>query len=384
MSDAPLKGSLEEQGVPEVLRPRVRAKRTGVLRFTRRRFVKTVYLSEGRLIFATSNDPDDRLGEMLLRKGRISYRALEASVRAMGGGKRQGTLLVENGSIYSRDLVEGVTEQVQEIVYSLIGWDEGEWEFVPGDLPSREVIVLRMSTADLMMEGIRRLRAWSRIRAGVGGLEQQYVLAPDSATTLAAMSLHKDELGLLAALDGVMSLEDICSAAALPDFAVCRNIFGLWAAGVLERFPQDREPAPDLSHEKTEPHAERMRGASMIHEIERFNEIHRFLFELVSWELRDRASAFFERAFGQVNTEHGPLFEGVAVDSSGELDAFALRSNIVSRELAGYVRGLDRLLEIESELARERLGEKKAAIIQDGILALREQQLKAAAAPRPG
>jgi hypothetical protein len=378
MSDAPLKGSLEERSVPEVLRPRVRAKRTGVLRFARRRFVKTVYLSEGRLIFATSNDPDDRLGEMLLRKGRISYRVLEASVRAMHGGKRQGTLLVENGSIYSRDLVEGVTEQVQEIIYSLFGWDEGDWEFVPGDLPSREVIVLRMSTADLMMEGIRRVRAWSRIRAGVGGLEQHYVLAPDSAITLAAMSLHKDELGLLAALDGVMSLEEICSAAALSDFAVCRSVFGLWAAGVLERYPQDREPAPDVSHEKTEPH-ERLRGASVIREIERFNQIHRFLFELITWELRERASAFFERAFGQVNAEHGPLFEGVAVDSSGELDAFALRSNIVSRELAGYVRGLDRLLEIDSELAREWLGEKKAAIIQDGILALREQQLKAAA-----
>jgi hypothetical protein len=375
VSEPALKGSLEAQGLPELLRPLVRAKRTGVLRFARRRFLKTVYLSEGRVIFATSNDPDDRLGEMLLRKGRISYRALEASVRAMQGGKRQGTLLVENGSIRSRDLVEGVTEQVQEIVYGLFGWDEGEWEFVPGDLPSREVIVLRMSTADLVMEGVRRVRAWSRIRAGVRGLEQQYALAPDSASTLGGMSLHKDELGLLAALDGVMSLEDICSAAPLSDFQVCRTVLGLWATGVLDRVPEDRDPAPDLAHEKTEPHAERLRGASVIHEIERFNEIHRFLFELVSWELRERATGFFERAFGRVNAEHGPLFEGVAVDSSGELDAFALRSNIVSRELAGYVRGLDRLVEIESDLARERLGEKKAGIIMDGILALKEQQL---------
>jgi hypothetical protein len=64
------------------------------------------------------------------------------------------------------------------------------------------------------------------------------------------------------------------------------------------------------------------------------------------------------------------------VDPTGELDAFALRSNIVSGEIGGYLRGLDRLLEIESELCGELLGEKKAAIIQDGILALKEQQLK--------
>jgi hypothetical protein len=96
----------------------------------------------------------------------------------------------------------------------------------------------------------------------------------------------------------------------------------------------------------------------------------------VTWELRERASTFFERAFSQACAEHGPVFEGVAVDSSGELDAFALRSNIVSRELGAYVRGLDRLLAIELELARQRLGEKKAGIIQDGILALKEQQLR--------
>ena len=370
------RGSLESTSVPELLRPLVRARRTGVLRFARRQIVKTVYLSEGRLIFATSTDSDDRLGEMLLRKGRISYRALEQSVRAMQAGKRQGTLLVENGSIRSRDLVQGVTEQVQEISYGLLGWDEGEWEFVPGDLPSREVIVLRMSTADLLMEGIRRIDKWSRIRAGVRGLDQQYALAPDSATALASLTLHKDELALLASLDGVMTLEDICAAARLSDFFVCRTVFGLWAAGVLDRVPQDRESPGTGPHEKTEPHAERLRGASLIHEIERFNEIHRFLFELISWELRGRAAAFFERAFGRASAEHAALFEGVAVDPAGELDAFALRSNIVSGEIGGYLRGLDRLLEIESELCGELLGEKKAAIIQDGILALKEQQLK--------
>lgn len=376
MSDAAQHGSLEQTGIPEVLRSLLRPKRTGVLRFTRRKVVKTVYLSGGRLIFATSTDPDDRLGEMLLRKGRISYRALEQSVRAMHAGKRQGTLLVENGTIRSKDLVEGVTEQVQEIIYSLFAWDEGSWEFVPGDLPSREVIVLRMSTADLVMEGTRRIQAWSRIRAGVHGLEQRYALAPDSSSTLAALTLHRDELALLAALDGVMTLEDICAAARQSDFGVCRTVLGLWATSVLDRIPEDRQTPVEEAREKTEPHAERLRGASVLREIERFNEIHRFLFELVSWELRERAAAFFERAFGQASAEHGALFQGVAVDTAGELDAFALRSNIASGELAGYLRGLDRLLEIEAALAREQLGEKKAAIIQDGILALKEQQLK--------
>ncbi len=369
-------GALEEASFPAVLRPLVRQKRTGPLKVTRGRVLKTVYLSGGRLIFATSTDPEDRLGEMLLRKGLITYRALEDSVRAIRAGKRQGTLLVENGAIRSKDLIEGVMEQVQEIIYGLFLWDEGTYEFVEGDLPSREVIVLRMSTADLVTEGVRRVSRWGRIRAGVGALEQQYALAEDAEGLMSAMALQPDELNLVALLDGVMTVEEICGAAREPDFLVCRRVWGLWAAGLLDRVPQDRKEPSLSGHEGTEPHAERMRGASVIREIERFNELHRFVFELVSYELRERAPEFFERAFVQASAEHPDLFEGVAVDGAGELDFLALRRNIALHDIARYLSGLDRLLELESELARGVLGDRKTAIIQDGLLALKEQQLQ--------
>ena len=174
------RGTLDQVGVPAILRALVRADKTGPLRFTRGRVTKTVYLQGGRLIFATSTDPDDRLGEMLLRKGLIGYRDLEESVKAIRAGKRQGTALVESGSIRSRDLVQGVTEQVQEIVYSLFLWEDGAYEFVEGDLPTREVILLRMPTEDILMEGIRRVERWSRIQAGAGPLEQRYTPSPQS------------------------------------------------------------------------------------------------------------------------------------------------------------------------------------------------------------
>src|SRR5262249_8788067 len=232
-------------------------------------------------------------------------------------------------------------------------------------------------TADLIMEGVRRVTSWSRIRQGAGALEQQYALATDASGVMAAMALQKDEVNLIATLDGSVSLEEICGAARQSDFAVCRSVWGLWAAGVLDRIPQDRQAAAaDRSREKTEPHAERLRGASVGREIDRFNELHRFMFELVSYELRDQAQSFFERAFARATIEQGDLFEGVAVDAGGELDPIALRRNIVTREVAAYVRGLDRLLEIEADLARESLGERKAAIIQDGLLALREAHLQ--------
>jgi hypothetical protein len=237
------------------------------------------------------------------------------------------------------------------------------------------VIVLRMSTANLVLEGVRRIDRWTRIRRGVGGLGQQYMLAADSASTMGDVALAKHEVDLIAALDGVMTLEEICAAAHQSDFKVCRAVWGLWSAGLLDRVPQDAAPA---RKDKTEPHAERMRGAAVGREIDGFNELHRFLFELVSYELRERAPDFFEKAFSRALGEEPMLFEGVSVDAAGELDTFALRRNIVAREIARYLAGLDRLLDIEAELAREVLGERKAAIIHDGLMSLKEQQLQRA------
>ena len=366
------RGTLDPVGVPGILRALVRADGTGPLRFTRGRVIKTVYLQGGRLIFATSNDPDDRLGEMLLRKGLISYRELEESVKAIRAGKRQGTALVESGSIRSRDLVEGVTEQVQEIVYSLFLWEDGAYEFVEGDLPTREVILLRMPTEDILMEGIRRVERWSRIQAGAGTLEQRYALSPEATAILQSMSLSKDELSLVALLDGASTLEEICAASRQSDFVICRAVWGLWVTGVLDRVPQDEVERRTL--EKTQPHAEAA-GTAVAREIDGFNARHRFLYELVTRELRDESVGFFERAFVRVGVEHPGLFDGVAVDAAGELDAIALRRNVLTREIAGYARGLDRLLDVETDLARERLGDRQGAIIRDGLQALREQHL---------
>jgi hypothetical protein len=342
-----------------------------VLRLSRGPITKTIYVSGGRVIFATSTDPDDRLGEMLLTKGVITYRALEESVLSLKAGKRQGTILIESGAIRSRDLISGVTEQVQEIVYSAFRWDLGTYEFVEGDLPSREVIVLRMSTGDLLMEGIRRIQAWSRIRAGVGLLHQRYALSPEYRALLAGLVLEKHELGLIATLAGEATVEEICAANATSDFVVCRAIWGLWAAGVLDKIPEDRRVeaagAPPES-------ADKARVASVGREIELFNEIHRLMFELVSYQLRDGAATFFEQALAQIRSEWGAVFEGVALDGAGSLDAVALRRNIVMGEINAYTRGLGRLLEIEAAQVKTAFGDRKARIIENGLDALREQQ----------
>src|SRR4029453_5912268 len=119
-----------------------------------------------------------------------------------------------------------------------------------------------------------------------------------------------------------MSLGESGAAARQSDFKVCRTVWGLWAAGVLDRVPQDA--APERS-DNTEPHAEPMPAAAVGREIEGFTGLHRFLFELVSYELREKAPDFFERAFSRALHEEPALFEGVSVDAAGGVGSFRPR-----------------------------------------------------------
>src|SRR5215510_1536803 len=86
-----------------------------------------VLVQEGRLVFASSSSPDDRLGELLLRRGRLSLRQFADAGRAVAPGKRLGTVLVEQGILTPKDLIKMVVEHTQEIIYGAFQWTEGQY-----------------------------------------------------------------------------------------------------------------------------------------------------------------------------------------------------------------------------------------------------------------
>ena len=170
-----LEGTIHPTSLPNLLFSVCDTRETGQLLLRQDRLEKSVYLKDGHIIFATSSNRDDRLGHMLLRHGIIGverlYRAADESART---AKRLGTVLVEYGWLEPKILVRGVVQQVQEILFEAFEWSSGEYQLSLGDLPTKEVITLRMNTSELMLAGIRRIRSWYRIAEAVGALDTCY------------------------------------------------------------------------------------------------------------------------------------------------------------------------------------------------------------------
>ncbi len=164
----PLQGRLEDVHFSEILLTISQRKETGVLHVVRYRIEKDIYFQDGRIVFAKSNDRDERLGELVLRSGKIGYRHLDESSKKVVPGLRLGTILVQEGFLKASDLYLGVIQQVEEIVYSIFDWSEGTFAFRNGELPTKEVITLSISTPDIILKGISRVWRWSWVRDWVG------------------------------------------------------------------------------------------------------------------------------------------------------------------------------------------------------------------------
>ncbi|MBD3869303.1 MAG: DUF4388 domain-containing protein [Acidobacteria bacterium] len=224
-------GRLEGISVPDLLWAFSLREKTGTLMVTRNGIKKTVYFQDGRVVFASSSDPDDRLGELLLREKMITLANLEEVLTRLNTGKRIGALLVDAGYLEPDELVNGVLLQVRNIITDLFMWETGEYQFEEGPLETVEVITLGTHTGDIILQGVRRLRSFTMIRRGVGPSRAWYRLSGNHQDVLDSLNMSEGERMLVAELKGDgASVEGLCRQVFLSNFEIYQ---ALWAFKVL-------------------------------------------------------------------------------------------------------------------------------------------------------
>jgi hypothetical protein len=154
-----ISGNIQDTPLPDVLEGLRIMKATGTLVIRPGNAQKSLYLEEGKIIFAASTNVDDRLGEVLVQAGKLSKENLEAALqisKRTAGFKKLGAILVENGFVTPKDLFAGLKLQVKEIIYSIFILDEGSYRF-DKNLPP-DIIPLQINMQELIQEIIQRMR----------------------------------------------------------------------------------------------------------------------------------------------------------------------------------------------------------------------------------
>ncbi|MHB8174367.1 MAG: DUF4388 domain-containing protein, partial [Nitrospirota bacterium] len=102
-----------------------------------------VVFRNGQIIQAATDNLRDTLGNILISKGYVSEdglaRALDAQ-KNMKGAKRLGQILVESGAISQEVLEETIRDQIENMVYSLLAWEDGFFNFDLGNVSASDKI----------------------------------------------------------------------------------------------------------------------------------------------------------------------------------------------------------------------------------------------------
>lgn len=128
--------------------------KSGFLYFEHGKCAKTVYLHAGEVVFATSNQHLDRLGNCMLRAGMITAEQQLEAEQAYKPPAPFGAFLVELGFLSPRELWDGVKHQVAETVRSLFAFSAGTMLFWEGEVRPDNVVRLALPTRRLIAEGL--------------------------------------------------------------------------------------------------------------------------------------------------------------------------------------------------------------------------------------
>lgn len=234
MKGKPISGRLKDHSLAKVLMGLSRGRETGVLAVSSQGVIKKIYLSKGDAVFASSTYEDDRLGEMLIKAGKITVQQYDKSVEMLKKtGKRQGAILVELGYLTPKDLFWGVKFQVKEIIYSLFHLEDGDFEFTPGPLPAHEVITLKMSMGNLIYEGVKRIENWTRIRREMPDTDAVLKLSDDPMSLFQGVELANQDKKILSLIDGKRAIRKIIEDSWLNSFEALKTLYLLWSLGIV-------------------------------------------------------------------------------------------------------------------------------------------------------
>ncbi|HEX9094294.1 MAG TPA: DUF4388 domain-containing protein [Coriobacteriia bacterium] len=238
-----LRGNLRDFSLPDVFQLVTLSGKTGVLRIKRSDAEGSVWFRDGAVFFAQSDWQREPLGTRLVAAGRLTpnalTRALDIQRGEPAGGRRLGGILVDEGYVSDKVLEAFVQEQIQDTIFDLFRWDEGDFDFEPLEVVPEEDIGLSVSIENVVMEGSRRLEEWTRIKKKIPSMEIVFKMATAPGEGTFDISLKPTEWNLLLKVDGTRSVAELAREMNRTDFEVARIIYGLFSAGLLEVASED-------------------------------------------------------------------------------------------------------------------------------------------------
>ncbi len=247
-----LSGNLKTVSFSDILQLLATGKKIGLLEVKTSSRQKEVFFKDGNIIYASSvNSNEDLLGNMLLKRGKISKTDLDRAITLhKQTGRQLGTTLVDMNIFEKSEIAECLKLQIEETVYNLFSWPQGDFVFYENEKPKNAPFLIELNTMSVIMEGTRRIDEW---------IEIQKVLPPDNVLFAVNKNpkrksdeivLTLDEFKILALIDGEHTMPELISKSPMGEFVTYRCIYRLILNKLIEVVGKKEKQSADQEDEE--------------------------------------------------------------------------------------------------------------------------------------
>ena len=174
-----IRGDLATMSVDDLLDWAHRRNVAGVVSCTRGSVVRSIGIADGVVMWASSNRPDEHLGSVLVRSGKLGERALADALETRAEtGVPLGKVLLMAGMVLEADLVAVLAAKAREAITELLTWQTGSFELVARQQPPSAGVAAASSIESCLILGRTRL---SRLRQAcelIGDDDSSFYVTP--------------------------------------------------------------------------------------------------------------------------------------------------------------------------------------------------------------
>jgi curved DNA-binding protein CbpA len=245
----PLKGSLRDYRLSDILIGIQRSIKTGTLEFKKGPVLKKVFIKEGDIVFSSSNQEADGLADMFVSEGRINRKQCEEAKESMRKiGKTEGAALVGLGLLKPPELFHAVTRQAEKIIEGLFAAEDMEFVFIESPLPSKEVIKLKLSAANAIYRGVKNTASEEAL-AEACPKESIIGFSPNPIDLFQDIRLEEKDKKILSYIDGRMNIGEIVRLLPFDEKSALKSIYALLETRIIE-IKSKAESITDISAEE--------------------------------------------------------------------------------------------------------------------------------------
>jgi hypothetical protein len=232
-----LQGKIGRFTLPEIFQLIAQSQKTGTLGIQKDDDIVMVYFKKGRIIYGYGPRQAYHIGELLRERGKLSQEQLTDAVMTQSqspSARRLGQILIEKNYIARGDLEQVVRNQVEELVYSLLSWDNGSFKFYENQYPTDEEITVDISVEKAILEGMRRIDESNRNKTVMPDRNAVLILSPALPDKRNELALLREDWSLLALVNGHRTVSEIIGLARTPETDCLRRLGSLQMKGVLQ------------------------------------------------------------------------------------------------------------------------------------------------------